>query len=207
MSFEYLELRAFVDVPAANGEVGATREEGLAQRVHRHAGHRPLVALERLQLLPGLEVPGTGREVGGARDEQVLGGVQVSFLQVVFVRRYEDERVDSSLVSSEHPDALARVEVPAAGRAVVGGGKDEVPGADHPVDDASVARQHVQAVAGAHIPLADRLVRAAAQHEAVLDEDAVDVLGVTAQDADALAQLRLGGPDPGRLVLAPCGKH
>ena len=207
MALKQLELAALVDVPAAHGEVGAAGEERLAVRVHRHAGHGALVALQRLQLLPALEVPGACREVGGAGDEQVLGGVQVSVLQVVLVRRHEDERVDAALVSPEHPDALAAVEVPAARGAVVGGGEDVVAGADHPVHHAGVSHQHGQTLARAHVPLAHRLVRAAGQHEAVFDDDAVDVLGVSAQDADTLAQLRLRGPHPGRLVLAARGQH
>lgn len=110
-------------------------------------------------------------------------------------------------MAAKDPDTLARVEVPAARRAVVGRAEDEVPSADHAVDDTGVTRQHQQAVTCPHVPLPDGLVGATRQYETVLDDDAVDVVGVAAQNADALAQLGLGGPDPRRLVFTASGQH
>lgn len=79
MTLEDFNGCSLVEMPAADGEVRASGEQQFAIVVHGHAGHSSLVSLERPQHLACLKVPGAGREVRGARDQQILGGVRVRF--------------------------------------------------------------------------------------------------------------------------------
>lgn len=206
---EQLQSSAFEYVPTPDRLIRGSGEEDLALVIRRHARDPALVLLEDVQALAGLERPGARREVGGAGDQDVLVAVPVEPV-VLFVsgragpcggrsgrvvgRRDEDERVDASLVAAEDADALARVEIPAARRAVVGAAEEEVSRADDAVEQRRVTTEHVHAVASAHLPLADRLVGAARDHVIVLHQQAVDVVFVSFQDADAFAQRCLRRP-------------
>ena len=214
-----LQSRPFEDVPTADRLIRGSGEEDLPLLVRRHARDPSLVLLEHAQTLARLEGPGARREVGGARDQDVLVAVPVVLRVVLLLlpgtrtrgragvlgRRDEDEGIDAALVAAEDADALARVEVPAARRAVVGTAEDEVASADDAVEQRRVTAEHVHAVARAHLPLPDRLVGAARHDEVVLDQAAVDVVLVALQDADALAERRLRRPQAGRAVLAAGG--
>ena len=110
-------------------------------------------------------------------------------------------------MAAEHADALARVEVPAARRPVVGTAEDEVPRTDDAVEQRSVTAEDVYAVARLDVPLADRLIGAACDHEVVLHEQTVDVILVAPEDADAFDERRLGSPQTRRTVLASRRQH
>ena len=209
MTAEQLQSSAFEYVPTPDRLIRGSGEEDLALVIRRHARDPALMLLEDVQALAGLERPRARREVGGAGDQDVLVAVPVEPV-VLFVsgraglcggrsgrvvgRRDENERVDASLVATEDADALARVEIPAARRAVVGAAEEEVSRADDAVEQRRVTTEHVHAVARAHLPLADRLVGAARDHVIVLHQQAVDVVFVSFQDADAFAQRCLRRP-------------
>ena len=134
MSLEQLNDLPFKNVPASDRPVRGAREQDLAQGVRGHAGDGPGVLLERLQAFPRLKGEALGREVRRARDQNILITIPVEIVDIFVIGRDEDERVDSALVSREDPNALPRVEVPAAGGPVVGGREDEVARADDAVD-------------------------------------------------------------------------
>ena len=140
MSLEELEALALGDVPAAYRHVGGAAEEQFAELVGGHARDGSLVTTEHVDTLARLERPRAARQIGRRRDEDVLRVGRrrrrraVVVVVIVVGAGDEDERVDAALVSGEDADALARVEVPAARRAVVRGAEDEVAGADDAVE-------------------------------------------------------------------------
>ena len=205
MSSEDIYSISRLDVPAAHRVVRRSGQKYLAVRVGRHASHRTGVLFEGVHRLTGLERPRHRRKVRRPGDENVA--VQSCPVVVVVRPRYEGQRVDAALVTGEDPDALAGVEVPALGRAVVGAGEDEIAGADDAVDERLVTTKNEDAITGRHIPLSDRLVGAAADDVRVLDDETVDVVLVTSQYADAFAAVRLRRPQTDRAVVASGGEH
>ena len=136
MTLKHFQVRAFHHVPAPNGEICTSGKQDSTPRIHRHTGHGPRVTFHDLELLTCLEVPGPGREVRRAGDQDVFAGVQikVDVVLVLVLRRDEDERVHAALVAPEHSDTLARVEIPSSGRPIVGACEDKISGADHSDD-------------------------------------------------------------------------
>ena len=77
VSTKQLQSRPLEYVPTADRLIRGSGEEDLPLLVRRHARDPSLVLLEHPQTLPGLEGPGAGREVRGARDQDVLVPVPV----------------------------------------------------------------------------------------------------------------------------------